>query len=77
MIALLSLLGPVKSVSTMSNRPFAERVAEAGPAKGKTLKIEMDTHVVANLRFGNGAIGSLAMSFDVWDSNLPRMEIYG
>ncbi len=76
-IALLSLLGPVKSVSAMSNRPFAERVAEAGPAKGKTLKIEMDTHVVANLKFANGAIGSLVMSFDVWDSNLPRMEIYG
>jgi predicted dehydrogenase len=76
-IALLSLLGPVKSVSAMSNKPAEKRIAEAGPAKGITLDIEMDTHVVANLRFENGAVGTLIMSFDVWDSNLPRMEIYG
>lgn len=76
-IALLSLLGPVKSVSAMSNKLAEQRVVEAGPAKGSVLDIEMDTHIVANLKFEGGAVGTLVMSFDVWDSNLPRMEIYG
>ena len=76
-IALLSLLGPVTTVSAMSNRPAEKRVAEAGPAKGQVLGIEMDTHVIASLKFSSGAVGSMVMSFDVWDSNLPRMEIYG
>lgn len=44
---------------------------------GIRIDIEMDTHVVANLEFTGGAVGTLVMSFDVWDSNLPRMEIYG
>ena len=29
------------------------------------------------LAFENGAVGSITMSFDVWDSEMPRLEIYG
>ncbi len=63
-VALLSLLGPVKRISAMSNRQADVRVVEAGPRKGDVLDIEMDTHVVANLEFCNGAIGTLTASFD-------------
>jgi predicted dehydrogenase len=27
--------------------------------------------------FGNGAVGTVLMSFDVWFSTLPRIEVYG
>ena len=29
------------------------------------------------LEFADGVIGSLMTSFDIWDSQLPRLEIYG
>ena len=45
--------------------------------KGKHLEVEIDTNITANMEFANGAIGTLIASFDVWDSELPRMEIYG
>ena len=37
----------------------------------------MATHIAGTLEFANGAIATLIASFDVWDSELPRMEIYG
>jgi predicted dehydrogenase len=39
--------------------------------------VEVDTHITGNMEFSSGAIGTLIASFDVWDSELPRMEIYG
>ena len=39
--------------------------------------VEVDTHVCGMLEFESGVVGSLMMSFDIWDSMLPRLEIYG
>ncbi|NLJ95466.1 MAG: Gfo/Idh/MocA family oxidoreductase [Clostridiaceae bacterium] len=75
--ALLSLIGPVTQVSGMTNRASAQRVIESVPRKGEIIPVEVDTHISANLQFENGAIGTLLTSFDVWDSELPRIEIYG
>ena len=41
------------------------------------MEVEVDTHVCGMLEFESGVIGSLMMSFDIWDSMLPRLEIYG
>ena len=75
--ALLSLLGPVKRCSAMAKKTFATRTIESEPQKGKTFAVEVDTHITGNLEFASGALGTLVASFDVWDSELPRMEIYG
>lgn len=77
--ALLSILGPVNTVSAMCTTAESERVIESTPKKGETFKVdpEVSTHVIANLAFKSGPIVSLITSFDVWDSELPRMEIYG
>ena len=75
--ALLSLLGPVKRCSAMSRKTFATRTIHSEPLRGKTIAVEMDTHITANMEFSSGAIGTLITSFDAWDSELPRMEIYG
>lgn len=75
--ALLSLLGPVKRVAGRSNRVEGAREIPWGPGKGRSIAVDVDTTVTALLEFENGAIGNLVASFDVWDSNLPRMEIYG
>ena len=33
--------------------------------------------MIANLEFQCGALISACFSFDVWDSEMPRMELYG
>jgi len=76
-IALLSLLGPVRSCSAMSSRVFNTRTIESEPRRGEKIDVEVDTHITGNLEFASGAIGTFITSFDVWDSELPRLEIYG
>jgi predicted dehydrogenase len=75
--ALVSLLGPAKRCAAMSKRTFDSRVVESEPNKGKAIDVEVDTHVTGSIEFVNGALVTLVASFDVWDSELPRMEIYG
>ncbi len=77
--ALLSILGPVKRVNAMATTAEQDRRIERGPKEGEVIHVspEVSTHVIANLEFKCGTIASLIMSFDVWDSELPRMEFYG
>lgn len=75
--ALLSLLGPVRRCSAMAKKTFATRSIESEPLRGQIFPVEVDTHITGNMAFANGALGTLIASFDVWDSELPRMEIYG
>lgn len=77
MTALLSLMGPVTSVAAMARKTHAQRTILSEPLKGGSIDVEVDTHVTGNLQFASGAIGTMITSFDVWDSELPRMEIYG
>jgi predicted dehydrogenase len=41
------------------------------------MNVEVDTHVLGMMEFSSGVIGSMTTSFDVWDSQTPRLEIYG
>ncbi|MDA3949661.1 MAG: Gfo/Idh/MocA family oxidoreductase [Spirochaeta sp.] len=75
--ALLSLLGPVMRCSAMSARPFPERIIPVGDRKGEVIPVEMDTHLTGNLEFASGAVATVVTSFDVWGSELPRIELYG
>ncbi len=77
MTALLSLMGPVKRCSAMAKKSFARREILSEPRKGQYLDVEVDTHILGHLEFESGAIATLNTSFDVWDSELPRIEIYG
>lgn len=77
MTALLSLLGPVKRVCAMATRAGETRTVPSGPSKGQVLPVDVDTHINAILEFVCGAQVTLTCSFDVWDSELPRMELYG
>lgn len=77
--ALLALLGPVEAVAGMGSRAFDRRSIPVGPRAGETLEVhpDVDTHVTGILRFRSGAIAILIASFDAWDSELPRLELYG
>ncbi len=75
--ALVSLLGPVESCSGFSKITFPERTIPTGPKRGDTIKVEVPTHISGTMAFSSGAIGTITASFDIWDSQLPRIEIYG
>ena len=75
--AMVFLLGPIARVCGLSNRAFDRRMIETGPRDGTWMNVEVDTHVQGMLEFESGVVGSITMSFDVWDSEMPRLEIYG
>lgn len=75
--ALVTLLGPIKRVSAFSATGFPTRRIFVGPDKGKDLQVETPTHYSGVLELENGVLVSMNISFDIWYSNLPLLEIYG
>jgi predicted dehydrogenase len=75
--ALISFLGPVKSVSGSAATSFSERRITSKPYAGQMLTVETPTHITSLLEFRSGAVATLITSFDVQASELPRIEVYG
>ncbi len=75
--ALVHLLGPVRRVCGATRISFPERTITSAPKKGKSIKVEVPTHVTGLLDFASGAIGTIITSFDIWHANLPLIEIHG
>jgi predicted dehydrogenase len=75
--AIVNLVGPVQSVTGMTNMAFEQRIVGSGKKKGETIQVETPTHFSGSMRFANGAIGTIIMSFDIWKAELPRIEIHG
>ncbi len=75
--ALVTLLGPVARVAAASATGFSERAFLTGPHRGATFEVTTPTHVTALLELAGGPVATLVASFDVWGSELPRLEIYG
>ncbi|MGL1891297.1 MAG: Gfo/Idh/MocA family oxidoreductase [Spirochaetaceae bacterium] len=75
--ALVNLIGPVNSVMGSTSMVRKERTITSSEKYGEIIKVEVPTHVTGLLNFENGVIGTIITSFDVWDANLPRIEIYG
>ena len=76
--ALINMIGPVASVTSIASRGSVTRtVSSDGPMTGKTIDVEVPTMVNAVLGFENGANVSLTTSWDVWQSERLPFEIYG
>ena len=75
--ALVNLIGPVARVTSSATTTFPERTITSEPRRGEKIAVGTPTHVAALLGFENGAVGTLITSFDIWGSELPRLEIYG
>lgn len=69
---LVSLLGPIKKISC-----FAVKGRPVRTVNGQPQQTEVPTHYSGIMEFVNGAVGTVTMSFDVWDSSLPLLEIFG
>ncbi|MCB9101279.1 MAG: Gfo/Idh/MocA family oxidoreductase [Anaerolineales bacterium] len=74
---LAAMLGPIRRVTGSARISFPERIIGSGPRKGQPIQVNTPTHVAGLLDFASGAVGTLITSFDVWGSQLPRLEIYG
>lgn len=74
---LVNLLGPVKRVTGSARISFPERIATSERHYGRRIPVEVPTHVTGALDFVGGPIATLITSFDIWSTNLPRIEVYG
>jgi predicted dehydrogenase len=75
--ALVTLLGPVVRVSGVVSRSQRERSIATGPLAGQGIPVAIDTHVTAVLEHASGAASTVTVSFDVWASRIPNIEVYG
>jgi predicted dehydrogenase len=73
----VSLLGPVRRLTGSARISFPERLITSEPLVGTTIQVNTPTHVSGVLDFVGGPVATVITSFDVWASNLPRLEIYG
>jgi predicted dehydrogenase len=75
--SLVTMLGPVKSLSAHAKTNFAERTITSQPLAGKKVMVETPTYLTGLLEFQQGALATVTMSFDTWAHHLPMLEIYG
>ncbi len=78
--ALVNCLGPVTEVAGGTRVGAPTRTMLFEHATVATIDVEVPTHATAVLRFASGAIGTVLMSFDVWDKRgtvRPAIEIFG
>jgi predicted dehydrogenase len=74
---LVNLLGPIRSVAAASRIGAPVRTVTAPDRVVDRIDVEVPTHASAVYAFDSGVIGTVLMSFDVWDSHLPAIEVYG
>jgi predicted dehydrogenase len=74
---LVNLLGPVRRVAGITSRIRAERMITSEPLKGTMMPVEVATHAAATLEFVDGAVITMALSFDVARHRHKPIEIYG
>ena len=74
---LVNHFGPVRSVRALAHKTHKVRTIPLGERAGQTLKVALDTHVVAHLDFKSGPQIVLTASFDVWKHAHQPFEFYG
>jgi len=75
--ALVSLMGPITRVTGAEQTTFATRTITSQPLAGQEIDVRVPTHIAGVLEFAQGVIATMVMTFDVWSSRLPHLEVYG
>ena len=75
--ALISTIGPVKSVTAHTSAIFAQRTATCKERMGEVIDVNVPTHYTGFLEFVNGAVITMTMSFDVWRHSNHPIELHG
>ena len=74
---LINLIGPVKSISSLSGTATPERIITSEPRYGEKIKVETPTTLMGILEFQNNAKIQFFCSWDVWKHKHSTIEIYG
>ena len=74
---LVNLIGPVKSISSLSSTATPERIITSEPRYGDKIKVETPTTLMGTLEFVNDAKIQFFCSWDVWKHNHSTIELYG
>lgn len=75
--AIVSLLGPIESFAALDAKAIDTRHVYVGREAGTDFNVEIATHYSSILRLRSGVVVNLNISFDIYRSNLPMLEIYG
>lgn len=75
--ALVSLLGPISRTACFSRIGNKERRIYSLPNRGKAIEVEVPTTYTGIMEFASGVSANINMTFDVWMSGMPKLEIYG
>ena len=75
--ALVSLLGPVRRVTSATRISFPTRTVTSQPLAGQVIPVTTPTFIVAALDFAAGPVASFTATYDVWATRTPKIEIYG
>jgi predicted dehydrogenase len=75
--SLVSLFGPVATVSGATVKSERARTIATGPLAGQGIPVNVDTHVSALLHHASGVVSTVTVSFDVWATRAPLFEVFG
>ncbi|HKL98820.1 MAG TPA: Gfo/Idh/MocA family oxidoreductase [Mobilitalea sp.] len=75
--ALVALLGPITSTACFTSIGNPTRTIYSNPLRGKKIEVEVPTSYTGIIQFESGVHANMNMSFDIWHSSLPKLEIYG
>jgi predicted dehydrogenase len=76
--ALVHFFGPVARATGFARASFRERtIAARGPRCGERIPVQVPTHATGALEFESGLIATVLMSWDLWATHLPYIEVYG
>jgi predicted dehydrogenase len=75
--ALVNLLGPVAEVGGATAIPTPRLPVTSPKRTVDAVDVQVPTTATSILRMASGALVTTLYSFDVWDTTLPHMEVYG
>ena len=75
--AIVAMLGPVARVNGFGRITFSQRTILTGPRCGEPIPVHVPTHVTGALELESGALVTVLMSWDIWATHLPYIEVYG
>ncbi len=73
---LVNLLGPVKSINSISGTAYTERKITSQPRYGEKIKVETPTTLMGVLEFHSDVKIQFFCSWDVWKHNHSNIELY-
>ena len=74
---LVNLLGPIKSINSISGTANLERTITSKPRFGEKIKVETPTTLLGVLEFHNNTKIQFFCSWDVWKHSHSNIELYG